>query len=136
MVTKQAALSACARSNRHRRQRSECVCRVLERWLCEGVVNDPYGEFTVQEHKVIRHSFPVKCERTMMSSWSCCTVECAAPVWADIFMQCLLSYKLCVCLREKPFSCMHHSHSENHVTYSHLTAICKGENIVSAVNRL
>ena len=28
------------------------VCRVLERWLCEGVVHDPYGEFMVQEHKV------------------------------------------------------------------------------------
>lgn len=26
--------------------------RVLERWLCEGVVSDPYGEFMVQEHKV------------------------------------------------------------------------------------
>lgn len=27
--------------------------RVLERWLCEGVVSDPYGEFMVQEHKDI-----------------------------------------------------------------------------------
>ena len=26
--------------------------RVLERWLCEGVVHDPYGEFMIQEHKV------------------------------------------------------------------------------------
>ena len=26
--------------------------RVLERWLCEGVVSDPYAEFMVQEHKV------------------------------------------------------------------------------------
>ncbi|KAL3137516.1 hypothetical protein ABBQ38_004802 [Trebouxia sp. C0009 RCD-2024] len=27
--------------------------RVLERWLCEGVVSDPYGEFMIQEHKDI-----------------------------------------------------------------------------------
>lgn len=26
--------------------------RVLERWLCEGFVSDPYAEFMVQEHKV------------------------------------------------------------------------------------
>lgn len=29
-----------------------CSCRVLERWLCEGIVHDPYEEFMIQEHKV------------------------------------------------------------------------------------
>jgi len=28
---------------------------MLERWLCEGIVHDPYEEFMIQEHKVIFH---------------------------------------------------------------------------------
>jgi len=32
-----------------------CLCRMLERWLCEGIVHDPYEEFMIQEHKVIFH---------------------------------------------------------------------------------
>ncbi len=28
------------------------LCRMLEQWLCEGIVHDPYEEFMIQEHKV------------------------------------------------------------------------------------
>lgn len=31
--------------------------RSLERWLCEGLVDDPFGEFLVQEDKVPTHLF-------------------------------------------------------------------------------
>ena len=37
-------------------QKGVGASRVLERWLCEGVVHDPYGEFMIQEHKVISKS--------------------------------------------------------------------------------
>lgn len=29
-----------------------CVGRCLERWLCEGVVDDPFAEFMIQENPV------------------------------------------------------------------------------------
>ena len=30
--------------------------QMLELWLCQGVLNDPYAEFMVEEDKVTRHS--------------------------------------------------------------------------------